>query len=152
MGAAWGAIVVAACAAAVVGPTTAGCGGGSRACTGGDSGDAESSNGDGQGGQGAPMGMGQVFVEASVTNCASLTPISVSPNNGGSVQLGASIVDAPDNGAPPTVKWTATSGTFTDPLSSNTTFLCAAPGTVTVTLTLSSPGCDQHASASVTCT
>jgi hypothetical protein len=148
---AWGAIVVAACAAGVM--ATAGCGGSSHVCSGGDSGgDGESSNGDGQGGQGGPAGMGQVFVEASVTNCASLTPISVSPNNGGSVQLGASIVDAPDNGAPPIVKWTATSGTFSDPLSSNTTFVCGAPGAVTVTLTLSSPGCDQHASASITCT
>jgi len=103
-------------------------------------------------------GTGQVFVEASLSYCALVSGLSVSPNNGGSVILSGTIIPPPPfpgedayTGPAPVAQWTAVSGAFTDPTSTDTTFICGPAGLVTVTLTAVSPGCDQHSSAIVTC-
>lgn len=152
-------IVAAACVATLCVATAAGCGDDSSAeChsggagADGDAGDSGDSTGaDGPGGPGDSGGVGQVLIEGSVTNCAAVSPISVSPDNGGMVILSATINDPPNNGAPPTFQWTAPGGTFADPRALSTTFTCGGAGTVIVTLTVSSPGCDQHSSGTVIC-
>jgi hypothetical protein len=40
---------------------------------------------------------------------------------------------------------------LTDPHAPATTFNCAAPGIATITLSATSPGCDQEASATINC-
>lgn len=85
--------------------------------------------------------------------CAVPDPISIGPNNGGIVTLGATVEGGPtQDGDVLTYDWTAPSGSFSDPGSLDTLFMCTAPGAVTVTFTVSSgPGCSTQASGTVTC-
>jgi hypothetical protein len=81
-----------------------------------------------------------------------VSPLSVAPENGGTIALDSTVDEAPYDGASPALQWTTSGGgTFSDPHSTSTTFTCPGPGTVTVTLTAASPGCDQHSSATLTC-
>jgi hypothetical protein len=124
-----------------------GCGSDTRHC---DAGDAASPDADSSSEDDAP-GMVQVTGSYSNTVCATVNPISVGPDNGGSVSLSATISGSPGEGGVPAFTWSATSGTFSDPHVLDTTFFCAAPGAVTVTATVSSPGCAQSTTGIVRC-
>ena len=143
-----GLIVVAGCAAIGVTPAMAGCGGDNPRCDAGDGSLDVSSTSDDSG-----PGMVQVTGTFTSTDCPAVNPIGVGPENGGSVSLSATIGGSPPEGGTFTLSWTASSGTFSNPHSSDTTFLCAAAGTVTVTVTVTVPGasCEQHASTTVSC-
>jgi hypothetical protein len=83
---------------------------------------------------------GAVSVTAPTYSCASIFQgcISASPSEtvlGGTVSLTASAVAAP-NASALTYTWSASSGTFSAPNSANTNFTCAAPGQVTLTVTV----------------
>jgi hypothetical protein len=118
---------------------------------GADGGDSGADGGDG--GVGESGGYGFILIEASINNCAAVSPVSSSPVNGGSVSLTVTVDPPPPpfNGSAPTLQWSAPSGTFSNPNSPDTTFTCAGPGTVMVTFAATSPGCNQQASAPITC-
>jgi hypothetical protein len=71
-----------------------------------------------------------------------LAPLEAS-SAGGPFALSVSVseTDLPDAGDRLTYSWTATSGSFTDRAVPSTEFLCGAPGTPTISLTIS----DSHA-------
>jgi hypothetical protein len=108
-------------------------------------------SGNGSGNEDGSTGPGMVLVEAAVTYCGSVSPISVSPVNGGVVSLSANVFGPTNNGPPPALQWTAPSGTFSEPNNAGTSFTCGGPGPVTVTLTATSLNCHQTASATVVC-
>jgi hypothetical protein len=101
---------------------------------------------------------GSVLVNGVLNVCPLVDGISASPNElyvGGSVSVSATAHD-PDSGPSPlTFAWTATSGTFTDPSSLNTRFVCTTAGSATLTLTVSdgdtASGCPATSSVTVTC-
>lgn len=99
-------------------------------------------------------GEGAVSVNATFSTgiCATVDPLSIGPNNGGTVVLSATIVGSDQVSGMETLLWTATSGAFSDPNSPTTSFTCTAAGTVTVTFTVSSSGgCSQQAIGTVVC-
>jgi hypothetical protein len=101
---------------------------------------------------------GSVLVNGVLNVCPLVDGISASPNElyvGGSVSVSATAHD-PDNGPSPlTFAWTASSGTFSDPSSLNTRFVCTTAGSATLTLTVSdgdtATGCPATSSVTITC-
>jgi hypothetical protein len=101
---------------------------------------------------------GGIGVGANTNICPVVDGISASPSEvlvGGSMGLTSTAHD-PDNGPQPlTYQWTATSGTFSSATAANPTFTCTAPGTATITLTVSdgdtTAGCPGVLSTTVTC-
>ncbi|MGA7118719.1 MAG: hypothetical protein WBY94_01410 [Polyangiaceae bacterium] len=80
---------------------------------------------------------GSLQVGAQVYTCGTLNSISASPsdtNVGNPLSLTSSAT-AP-NGGTLTYAWSAPSGTFSAPTAANTNYTCAAPGAVTVILTV----------------
>jgi hypothetical protein len=110
-------------------------------------------SGSGEGsGDDSSTGPGRVLVEAAVTYCGSISPISVSPVNGGVVTLSADVFGPTTSGPPPALQWTASStGTFSQPNNASTSFTCGGPGLVTLTLTATSPGCHQTSTTTINC-
>jgi hypothetical protein len=85
----------------------------------------------------ANVDAGSAAVMASAYACASIGGVSVMPSEttvGGTVTFDAT-ANGPITGAL-TYAWSAPSGSFASPNSSNTTFTCSAVGTVPVTLTV----------------
>jgi hypothetical protein len=125
-----------------------GCGGnGSSSCAAGGSPPAD----EGDGGEG---GGGRIIGTGTVTNCPTITWVSIVPNEldvgaGGEATLSA-MATAPFGGIP-VLLWSAPTGTFGDPTAATTTFQCTAPGMVTVTLTASDQGCSTQQSGVITC-
>lgn len=134
-----------ACCVALAAWELTGCGGTRAPCDGG-GGDAPND----VTGDDAPGAL-QITTTVGETACPTVNPFGVGPDNGGMIALDATLSgDAPD-GETIMVDWSATAGTFSDPHSLDTTYFCAAAGIVTVTLTASLPGCQQQASAALTC-
>jgi hypothetical protein len=135
-----------ACAAVGVLATLAGCGGDAAQCPLEDAGGPE-------GASGSDAGSGAVLVHGTFSNttCPALNSPGASPDNGGMIDLTASISGSPADGGIPTFMWTATNGIFTNPRALDTTFHCIAVGVVTVTLTLSLGDCQQQVSLDIDC-
>jgi hypothetical protein len=122
------------------------CGGEASRCPLEDSGASDdSSEGDG--------GTGAVVVHGTFSNsiCPALSPLGASPDNGGFVDLTATVSDTPPNEGVPTFNWSATNGIFKNPHALDTTFQCVAIGVVTLTLTVSLGDCHQQASLDLHC-
>jgi len=138
---------VGACAAVGVIAALAACGGDAAQCpledAGSESGD--SSNAD--------EGSGAILVHGTFTNttCPALYPAGASPDNGGLVELTATLSGSPPDGGTPTVVWSATNGIFVNPHILDTTFQCVAIGLVTLTLTVSIGDCHQQESLQIDC-
>jgi hypothetical protein len=66
----------------------------------------------------------------------------------------SALASDPDNTAPVTYAWSATSGAITAPTAANTTYICTAMGDHTVTLVVSDSdtACDQERQLRVSCT
>ncbi len=105
-------------------------------------------------GSGADDASGPGYIEVhgtfTSTVCPTVEPIGIGPDNGGAVLLSGTIDTPPDSGVV-TPTWTATSGSFADPHAVNTTFVCAGPGMVTVTLAAVIADCNLSASGSFMC-
>jgi hypothetical protein len=140
-----GGVVVAAFGAAF-GVLLEGCGGnGSSSCAGGPPAD------EGDGGEG---GGGRIVGTGTVTNCPTITWVSIVPNEldvgAGGVATLTAMATAPFN-AIPVLQWSAPTGIFGDPSAATTTFQCSAPGVVTITLTATDQGCSAQQSGVITC-
>ena len=96
---------------------------------------------------------GAVQVTIGNATCPAANPFSVGPNNGGTVSLKATIsMDSMTEGGTETFRWSAASGSFSDPTAPETTFTCSTPGPVTITFTVSTDGgCSEQASSTVFC-
>ena len=142
-----GGIVSAGVGAALV-LLLSGCGGrnGSSSCG--------SSGGNADEGDGGDGGGGRIVGTGTVTNCPTITSVSISPNEldlgaGGQATLTAT-ASVPFNGIAG-LSWSAPSGAFGDPNAAATTFQCTAPGMVTVTVTATYDGCSTQQSGEITC-
>jgi hypothetical protein len=104
---------------------------------------------------GAGVDAGSVIVVGTTQVCANIDFISVAPlettvNNPIALSAGASA-----GSVTPTFAWTASAGTFDNPVSASPTFTCpATPGDVTITLTVSpsAPTCNTTTTQTVTVT
>jgi hypothetical protein len=105
-----------------------------------------------------PAKTGSVAVTGTINVCPTADGISANPADvavGFPVALAITAHD-PDSGpAPLAYSWTAASGSFSNPTSGTPTFVCNAPGPVTLTATVSdgdsTPGCADTLSLVVTC-
>jgi hypothetical protein len=96
---------------------------------------------------------GAVQVTIGNATCPAANPFSIGPNNGGSMNLRASISPGslPEGGTE-AFRWSAPSGSFSDPTALETMYTCSAPGSVTITFTVSTDGgCSEQASGTVLC-
>ena len=101
-----------------------------------------------------PPPTGAAVVTAKVVSCPQIQSLSAAPlttSVGSSIDLSAQAVAA--DGTTPVYAWTATSGSFSAPNSPTGRFTCAAPGTDTITLTVTvmNGTCSDHQSFTVTC-
>jgi hypothetical protein len=102
---------------------------------------------------------GTLLVNGQLNVCPVVDGVSANPAEvlvGGSVALSGTAHDSDHAPSALTYQWSATSGVLTAPSSANTRFVCTAPGTATVTLTVSdgdaTAGCPATSTVSVTCT
>lgn len=98
-------------------------------------------------------GSGAVAVHETFTNtvCPALSLIGASPDNGGFVDLTASVSATPPSEGAPTFAWSATNGIFKTPNTLDTTFQCVAVGVVTVTLRVTLGDCSEQESLVLHC-
>jgi hypothetical protein len=101
---------------------------------------------------------GSLQVNGVINICPVADGISANPAQvavGSSIALSASAHDSDNGPSALAYSWTASSGTFSDPTSATPTFTCTAPGTVTLTLSVSdgdtAANCADSTTASVTC-
>jgi hypothetical protein len=105
-----------------------------------------------------PSKTGSVSVNGSINVCPTADGLSANPADvavGFPVALAIAAHDADSGPAPLAYFWTAASGSFSNPASATPTFVCNAPGPVTLTATVSdgdsTPGCADTLSVVVTC-
>jgi hypothetical protein len=105
-----------------------------------------------------PAKTGSVSVGGTFNFCPVADGISANPADvavGFPVALAITAHDADSAPSPLTYSWTAPSGSFSDPTSATPTFVCDAPGPVTLTVTASdgdgTSGCPATLSLVVTC-
>jgi hypothetical protein len=102
---------------------------------------------------------GGALINGTLNVCPTIDGVSAAPAEvlvGGTVALGAMAHDSDAAPAALTYAWTASSGTLSSSTDPSPTFTCTAPGTATLTLTVSdgdaTPGCDATQTVQVTCT
>jgi Lamin Tail Domain len=98
---------------------------------------------------------GRVLDGGSLNLCPSIDGIGADPSTamvGKTVELSATEHDVDAWPAPMALTWTATSGTISDPASSNPTLTCTTAGAVTVTLNVTDGDCIDSQNVVVTCT
>lgn len=105
-----------------------------------------------------PPHTGGVTFNGALNVCPRLGGLSVMPAQaavGQGLAVGADWSDTDGGPMPLSFHWAASSGTFTNPSSATTSFFCSAPGTVTLSFTVSdgdpAPGCAATGSVQVTC-
>lgn len=111
-------------------------------------GDSSSGGGD----AGAPEGDSSILVNVSQNACPAIDVFVASPASvpvGGAIGLTASASDG--NSDSLEYLWTASAGTFGSKSVASTTYVCAAEGRQTITLTVSDRQCSREASVEVTC-
>jgi hypothetical protein len=102
-----------------------------------------------------PPTTGSVLVNGTLNLCPVVDGLSASPAEvlvGGSIALAGTAHDTDGAPAALTYHWTASAGTLSDASAQNPTFVCAAAGSVTLTLAASDGDCSDSASTTVTCT
>jgi hypothetical protein len=105
-----------------------------------------------------PPKNGSAMVNGVLNVCPVADGISANPADvavGFPITLAIAAHDSDNGPSPLAYSWTAPSGSFSDPKSATPTFVCNAPGPVTLTATVSdgdsTPGCADTLSAVVTC-
>jgi hypothetical protein len=149
-----GRFLVAACSAIAAAASIAGCGSDQAVtCWPSDSGGSDDSSDDSSGNPGDDSAT-VLLINGTFTNtdCPSVNPLSIGPDNAGLVSVTATFNGSVDDSGAFTLTWTATSGAFVDPHALDTTFQCLAAGNATVTFTVSGAGCSQEYSGIVRCT
>jgi hypothetical protein len=96
---------------------------------------------------------GSVAVNGTINVCPSITSVSATPPSGNLIAITA-VASDPDNAPQPlTYAWTTTSGTLSSTTVANPTLACTAPGTASLTLTVSDgdAGCNATFNIQLTC-
>jgi hypothetical protein len=96
---------------------------------------------------------GSVLVNGTINVCPRIDSVSANPPTGNVIAI-ASTADDQDNGPQPlTYSWTTTSGTLSSATAQNPTLTCTAPGTASLTLTVSDgdAGCNASFNLQVAC-
>ncbi|MES1165261.1 MAG: PKD domain-containing protein, partial [Verrucomicrobiota bacterium] len=102
---------------------------------------------------------GSVLVNGTLNVCPTIDGTGASPAEvlvGSAIGVSAQAHDADNGPSPLAYQWTASSGVLTDASSPNPRFTCTAPGTVTLTLTVSdgdpAATCGDTTTMTVNCT
>ena len=105
-----------------------------------------------------PPVTGSISLTGHLNLCPVADAITANPAEvvvGGTIALGGPAHDVDQGPSPLSFHWTTTGGTLSDASAQNPVLTCAAPGPVTLTLTVSdgdpAPGCAPVVSATVTC-
>jgi hypothetical protein len=102
----------------------------------------------------SPNDRGSVVINATVApaDCPKITGIVATPYavDVGSSALVTATVSASESGTP-TLRWSAPSGSFADPSAAETTFVCAVPGSVLLSVTATLGGCIDTSNVPVDC-
>jgi hypothetical protein len=118
-----------------------------------DCGDAAEAGDDGPGYEGAGLVIG---VRAEAADCPKIAEIVATPyvvDVGSSARVKAKVTgaDAGTSTLQPMLQWSASGGTCADPTAAETTFQCAVPGAIQLTLLVSFVGCRVTASMPIEC-
>ena len=100
-----------------------------------------------------PAKTGSVVVNGTINVCPNIDSVSANPPVGNVISI-SSTADDPDNGPQAiSYSWTTTSGTLSSATAQNPTLTCTAPGTASLTLTVSDgdAGCSSSFSLQVSC-
>jgi len=102
---------------------------------------------------------GSVLVSGVLNVCPTIDGLGANPAEvqvGGTVTLSSSAHDSDTGPSPLVFAWSASGGTLSDPTAQSPAFTCTAPGTATVTLTVSdgdpAASCAATSTAQVNCT
>lgn len=100
-----------------------------------------------------PHKLGGVLVNGTVNTCAAIDGINAMPPVGTSIPLSADAHDADAAPSAITYRWTASSGSLSDRTVKNPTLACAAPGQVTLELSVSDgdAGCTDSVQTQIKC-
>jgi hypothetical protein len=101
----------------------------------------------------APATTGSVQINGTINICPGITSVSADPPSGNTIALAAAAVDPDRAPQPLSYAWTTSSGTLSSATAANPTLTCSAPGTASLTLTVSDgdAGCVATFSVQVTC-
>ena len=93
-----------------------------------------------------------INVTTPSTDCPNVTGIMAAPYgvNVGSSAVATATIKMPEAG-PATIQWTAPSGMFTDPTAAQTAYVCATPGSVSLSVTATFGGCADTATVPIDC-
>jgi hypothetical protein len=102
-----------------------------------------------------PRKAGHVAVRGNASVCPVADSIAIFPGSvaaGASATVSATVRDLDDAPSQLVYSWTSSSGTFAEPRAAQTSFSCAVPGSVTLTLSVRDPDCEDTLSTTMTCT
>ena len=96
---------------------------------------------------------GSILVNGTINVCPNIDSVSANPPVANAISVYATAHDADAAPQPLSYSWTASSGTLSSATAQNPTLTCAAPGNVTLTLTVSDGDatCNDTFSLQVTC-
>jgi hypothetical protein len=94
---------------------------------------------------------GKVVVMGTVTGCPTIVSMTVPAQLAVGASTPVSAVIQVPGGAAPTLKWTASSGTFLNPGQPSTFFTCTTVGMDTITLTATIGTCSDTLSGYISC-
>ncbi len=96
---------------------------------------------------------GSIAINGTINVCPSIDSVSANPPAGNTIALTAAASDKDSGPQALSYSWTTTSGTLSSGTVANPTLTCTAPGSVTLTLTVSDgdPGCNATFTVPLTC-
>jgi len=96
---------------------------------------------------------GSVSINGTINVCPSIDSVSANPPVGNTIAVTAAASDTDNGPQALAYTWTASAGTLSSATVANPTLTCAAPGSVTLTLTVSDgdPGCNATFTVPLTC-
>jgi hypothetical protein len=96
---------------------------------------------------------GSIQVNGTIDVCPTIDSVSANPPSGNQIAITGAASDVDSGPQPLTYSWTASSGTLSSATVANPTLTCTAPGTVSLTLTVSDgdPGCNATFNFQLTC-
>ncbi|MFL5304234.1 MAG: metallophosphoesterase [Polyangia bacterium] len=100
-----------------------------------------------------PPNTGSIQINGTINLCPTVDSVTANPAVGNVISLASAATDQDGAPQPLSYKWTASAGTLNSTTAQSPTLTCAAPGPVSLTLTVSDgdPGCAATFNVSVTC-
>jgi hypothetical protein len=96
---------------------------------------------------------GSVIINGTINVCPNIDSVSANPPTGNVITISSAASDANNGPSPLSYSWTTSFGTLSSTTAQNPTLTCSAPGTASLTLTVSDgdAACNATFNMSVTC-